>query len=279
MRNVDDRIQWYLNNKPSRAGYCANHMMRALDVPPQGYPDATAVARRVESDGHMLHGPVPRGAIMYWDQGSGGHGHVAPKYDWGSAVASVDVDGPATVGIKQFGWFNTNWPTLRYLGWSWWWGGINTNPKEVAVPAYTVKKVAADQRIALNKWVKLDLGTKDEVQPPVGSNDWDTYINLDLTSLQGASRNDLRYVLGRWARHDVDSNDLITMGGEKVDVTGADTKAIPPDLPKGSIRFSWNHDFKGEAGVPVSFWVYIGSMKDGSIVSPLRIFKIDDETT
>ena len=156
------------------------------------------------------------------------------------------------------------------------------DPKRFEVPPmadpYIVLKRAKDQRIPLNTWTKLDIDDgKDQVQPPTGSNDWDTYVNLDLSKLTGASRNDLRYILGRWARHDATSDDLTDMGGVKVDVTGADTKAIPADLPKVTWRGTWSHGFKGEAGVPVSFWVYVGSTRDGSVVSPLRIFKVDSE--
>ena len=143
---------------------------------------------------------------------------------------------------------------------------------------YIVRKVSTKQVLPLNKWMQLDLGATDSVLPPIGANDWDTYLNLDLTTLKGAARNDLRYVLGRWARHDATSDDLTAMGGGKYDVTGADTKAIPADLPRETLRYTWTHGFKGEKDVPVSFWVYIGSMKPGTIESPLRIFKVDDES-
>jgi N-acetylmuramoyl-L-alanine amidase len=149
---------------------------------------------------------------------------------------------------------------------------------DVATPPYIPIKVGVKQTFPLNKWVKADLGKVDKIQPPIGANDWDFYLNLDLESLTGAARNDLRYVLGRWARHDDDSADKIEMGGELVDVTGADTKAISLDLPKATWRSTWTHGFKGEKNVPVSFWIYIGSLKDGTIVSPLRIYKVDDES-
>lgn len=275
MRNVEDRLRWYVSHRPTGAGRCAEYLMQSLDVPPQGFPDATAVARKVQSLGKMFQGPAPRGAIHYWDRGSEGHGHVAYEYNEHGDVASVDVAGPASVGIRPFPWFNQNWPSLRYLGWSWWWGGIDT--KEVVMPPdpYIMKKVETDQIIPLNTWMKADLGKVDQVQPPYGADDWDFYINLDLKRLAGAGRNDLRYILGRWARHDTTSTDLNEQG---LDVTGADTKAIPMDLPKATLRYTWTHGFKGEAGVPVSFWLYIGSMQNGSIVSPLRIFKVDDES-
>lgn len=146
-----------------------------------------------------------------------------------------------------------------------------TDPKP-----YIMIKREKKQTIKLNTWVKLDIDdAKDWVLPPVGANDWDAYVNLDFNTLTGALRNDLRYILGRWARHDAASPDAIEGG---LDVTGADTKAIPADLPKRYWRSTWTHGFKGEKNIPVSFWVYIGATKDGAVVSPLRIFKVDDET-
>ena len=111
---------------------------------PQGFTDATAVAHRVISLGKMQQGPCPKGAIRYWDKGSNGHGHVAFEYNDHGDVASVDVAGARTVGIRPFPWFGQNWPALHYLGWSWYWGNINTQPKESLVaewPAVGSSKV------------------------------------------------------------------------------------------------------------------------------------------
>lgn len=278
MRDVNGRIRWFLSNNPSGPGMCAEHVWRALDVRLQGLPDATAVYRKALP--HGIHaGPAPRGAIHYWTGGAAGHGHVGIANDWLGNVASVDVNGGGTVGVRSLAWFRATWPALDYKGWSWWWGDIDTYVKEKDMRV--VIKRETDQRLELNRWQKLDLRSgagNDKIQPPIGNNDWDTYVNLDLSSVTGASRNDLRYILGRWARHDPDSTDTINMEGREVDVTGADTKAIPPDLPKKYWRSTWTHGFVGEKDVPVSFWVYIGSVKDGYVTSPLRIFKVDDES-
>lgn len=135
MRDVDGRIRWALNNKPSGPGRCAEHAWHALggpaDPPRQGLPDATAVADLVRDLGHMRTGPVPRGAIRYWVGGANGHGHVAietaERLD-PARMVSVDVKGPGTVGEVPFSWFAANWPKLRYVGWSWYWGRFNTEP-------------------------------------------------------------------------------------------------------------------------------------------------------
>jgi hypothetical protein len=128
MRDVEERLAWYKSHRPSAAGMCAQHVRLSLDTPMQGLPDATAVARVVQKAGHMKQGPAPRGAIVYWDRGSSGHGHVC--YALGDRTElSVDVNGPRTVGVRPFPWFEDNWPALRFLGWSWWWGKVNTKPK------------------------------------------------------------------------------------------------------------------------------------------------------
>jgi len=274
VRDVDARLEWFLANRPAAAGRCAEHVMHALDVPRQGLPDASAVARLVMQDRHMQQGPCPRGAIRYWTGGSDGHGHVGIEHaDLGdpAAVASTDVNGPRTVGVRPLPWFKANWPALTYVGWSWWWGGIDTEPKEDPVaPSYDNIKVETPQVIPLNEWVTIDLGARDAITPPLGSNDWWVQVHLDFGTLKGAARNDLRYVKGRWSRR---------KPGTKPDTHGTDTKAIPPDLPKTSWQSAWSTDMKGLAGTPVAFEVYVAAMKGGTVVSPMRLFTIDDETT
>lgn len=146
----------------------------------------------------------------------------------------------------------------------------------MTVPRYQVHKVPTKQVIKLNTWVKADIGTKDDVvSPPNGSNDWDFYLDLDLGSVTNAGRNGLRYVKGRWARHEPGSPDSNAAG---LDITGTDTKAIPMDLPKSSWQGTWSHGFVGDEKVPISFWIYVGATKNGTITSRMRIFKVDDET-
>lgn len=141
--------------------------------------------------------------------------------------------------------------------------------------ARTVKKVETKQVIKTNTWVKADIGTKDDLLvPPYGNNDFEFYLDLDLSSVTNAGRNGLRYVKGRWARHAPDSPDANTDG---LDITGTDTKAIPPDLPKSSWQGTWTHGFVG-TNDPISFWVYVGAVKGGTITSNMRIYKVDDES-
>jgi hypothetical protein len=120
--------------------------------------------------------------------------------------------------------------------------------------------------IPLNEWTTLDLGAVDAITPPVGGNDWWVQLHLSLSTLT-VPRNDVRYVKGRWARK-------LSAGD---DTHGTDTKAVSPDIPKDSWQGAWSTDMRGLAGVPVEFQVYVGAIGRGSVVSPMRLFTIDDE--
>jgi hypothetical protein len=49
---------------------------------------------------------------------------------------SVDVlpGRPGVADVVPFGWFETHWPLLRFEGWSWWFGRVDTRP-EILVPS------------------------------------------------------------------------------------------------------------------------------------------------
>lgn len=281
-RGVEERLAWLLNNPPGRAGLCARACWHALGGdrgnPPRWYAaDANAVHDKVKASGRYWTTDPPRGALIVWQYGR--HGHTALSLGGGQIVTTDPTGQPGGTGVEPLT-YPRKWGARDYI-WTDTYNRVSfpVGGDDMGKPPYIVKKRAVDQTMPLNEWVRCDIGTPgDTVQPPVGANDWDSYVNLDLKTLKGAARNDLRYLLGRWARHNPGSDDTIEMGGTTVDVTGADTKTIPPDLPRRWWRSTWTHGFKGQAGVPVSFWVYIGSVKDGTVVSPLRIFKVDDET-
>jgi hypothetical protein len=117
---------------------CANHVVRALDVPFIGADDATEAYEMMKAAGKInTTAPVPVGAMLFWTGGSGGHGHVAIRHPNGptgtSLIASTDVNGPRTTGVVPFSWFAKNWPDIKYVGWSWYWGKTNTQMEEVPV--------------------------------------------------------------------------------------------------------------------------------------------------
>jgi hypothetical protein len=196
MRGVDERLAWFLANRPAAPGRCAEHVWHALggpaDPPRQGLPDATAVARLVQKQGHMRQGPCPRGAIRYWTGGGDGHGHVGLEHADlmdPAAVASTDVNGPRTVGVKPLGWFKANWPALQYVGWSWWWGKFDTEPAAVDPP----EPPTVETEAGLWKWYS-GKPKGDQVVHPDGK--WHHLRGLDepASGIDGGSEKRLLYL-------------------------------------------------------------------------------------
>lgn len=134
MRGVEARIDTYRRMGAPRAGLCAWAVMNALAAPRQGLPDATAVAGAVPR-GQMSQVDAPRGAIVYWVGGARAHGHTCLALG-GHLEASVDVDPrrPGQVGTVPFRWFAAHWPDLTYVGWSWYWGALDTRPQVLIPP-------------------------------------------------------------------------------------------------------------------------------------------------
>lgn len=125
---VEERLRRYQKQGARRAGLCAEAVMTALGARRQGCPDAAAVWQLVPpSQRHRMN--APRGAIVYWSGGSGGHGHTCFALGYHLEL-SVDVipGHPGAAGVVPFVWFRENWPELRYEGWSWYWGSIDTTP-------------------------------------------------------------------------------------------------------------------------------------------------------
>ena len=137
MRDVEARIAYYRTHPTPRAGLCAAAVMRALAAPWQGLPDAAAVALAVPEFGmHRLD--APRGSIVYWSGGARARGHVCLALG-NHAELSVDVN-PRRPGVAQevpFDWFAHHWPGLDYIGWSWWWGRLDTRPAVLVPPRST----------------------------------------------------------------------------------------------------------------------------------------------
>lgn len=256
MRDVDERLTWFLGHAPVKAGRCAEHVMLSLDVPRQGLPDATAVARVVQKAGRMQTSRgVPRGAIRYWDRGSEGHGHVgiesAPLTS-PALVASVDVNGPGTVGQRPFGWFDKSWGNLRYLGWSWWWGGINTQPKEAPPVGWTEgqDQVIEKQNVVVTAGKYNVVGRIDIPKP--GS---------FLLSFQ------TRLPAGRHARW------MFTRVGWGKDPDGRDETGPNPLTPPDDKATSFTHTHRIEGGGPVEYEIKVAG--SGNVTLPYVICKAE----
>lgn len=120
-RTVEERIEYMRSHPPGKPNECAHTVWEALGVPALGLPDAEAVANHLRASGYLKPGPAPRGAIMLWQGGHSGHGHMAMSLGH-EQVLSTDVNHPGGVGDVAFSWFAEHWPAEHYQGWSSWYG-------------------------------------------------------------------------------------------------------------------------------------------------------------
>lgn len=267
IRGVEERLAYYLRNKPAEGGWCALKVMQALGASPQGLPDATAVANVVLKAGRMKSGRAPRGAIVYWKGGSAGHGHVCFALGDGTE-RSVDVKGPGTVGDVPFSWFARNWGDLDYVGWSWYWGGINTEPVKAAVepkpaPARKGKtttgskvtwwrdfsgKPEAKQTVAADgKWHRIE--GIDVAAPTVsGAETHFLYLRLALTWLLDATGP--CHIETKWVRDGGTPND--TSDDDPTAYAPAEFGARTLSTPLYDI-----HPEEGQKGVGGSWWINV----------------------
>lgn len=265
MRGIEERIAWYQKNRPAAANRCAEYLWRSLggptDPPRQGLPDATAVAKAVP-DGKMQSGPAPRGAIVYWVGGADGHGHCA--YALGDRTElSVDVNGPRTVGIKPFTWFAKNWPKLKYVGWSWYWGKYDTEPMTTPeLPTTGDGKLTVGGTI---RWWRDYSGKPDGVQTVPADNKWHKVQGIDVAAAPFPGRED-HFFYSRLRPRGWDNSDAMLHaecrwlrdGGTPGDATDDDPTAIKElhfEHGTMSVPFDQKHMEEGEAGVGGSWWV------------------------
>lgn len=236
MRGVEERLAAYKANPSTVPGRCAERVMLALDVPRQGKDNATQMAQAVPK-GKMMQGRAPRGAIPYWDRGTDGNGHVCFALGDGTEL-SVDVIAgkPGRAGVVPFAWFGKNWPALRYLGWSWYWGSLNTEPKEDPVakwPAVGSKKVIEIPKLALTPG-KYAVATRITLPP-----------GEYLLTLQG------RLPAGAYARVE-----FVRVGWGS-DPDGRDQTGSTPWTPPDPLATSFSHTHPISGGGPVEYMVKI----------------------
>ena len=134
MRGVEPRLTMYRLFGAPTAGQCASAVRAALGADWQGLPHATAVGQAVPR-GAMRQDNAPRGSIVYWSGGRRGYGHVCFALG-GHMELSVDVlaGQPGVAAAVPFGWFEEHWPSLRYVGWSWYFGRLDTRPAVLVPP-------------------------------------------------------------------------------------------------------------------------------------------------
>jgi len=263
IRGVEERLKWYRDHPPSEGGWCALKVMQALGAPKQGLPDATAVANVVIKAGRMRSGRAPRGAIVYWTGGAKGHGHTCFALGDGTE-RSVDVKGAGTVGDVPFGWFAKNWPALKYVGWSWYWGGIDTEPVKATEAPRVARKGKATTGTKVTWW--RDYSDKPEASQGVPvDGKWHrvTGVELAAPSVSGMEFHMLYARLGiTWP---ADATEHVTVqakwvrdGGTPDDPADDDPTAygLGQYAPgTTSVPFDRLHFEDGQKGVGGAWWI------------------------
>lgn len=98
-------------------GYCLQQSRDWADIDAL-YPDAATAWRNVDKGAKHRDRRPPRGSAVYWIGGSRGFGHIAISLGAGR-VRSTDAGGAGRVETRTLGWFDRNWPSLKFAGWSW----------------------------------------------------------------------------------------------------------------------------------------------------------------
>ena len=99
-------------------GYCLQQSRIWAGIPAR-YPDAATAWRNVDLEARNYGDRrPPRGAAVYWIGGSRGYGHIAVSLGAGR-IRSTDAGGAGRVATRTLGWFDRQWPSLTYMGWSW----------------------------------------------------------------------------------------------------------------------------------------------------------------
>lgn len=141
-RSVQARRKWFLNNRPSGVGMCAQHTWHALGGdrgnPPRWFAaDANAVVAKVRAAGELKTGrlnDIPKGAIVLWEYGS--HGHMALSDGPGKIVTTDPPGKPGGTGVEsvtypaRFGARNNGRPT----GWTNYYAGTRFTTGDEDMP-------------------------------------------------------------------------------------------------------------------------------------------------
>lgn len=119
-RGIEERIKWFLNNKPSGPGMCAQHSWHALggdngSVPAWGCANANEVYDKVRKSGRYWTGKPKRGSLVLWRYGNNGHAAIEddsqglkidttnpdPDNSTGTATGVESIDYPEKWGASS----------------------------------------------------------------------------------------------------------------------------------------------------------------------------------
>lgn len=112
-REIEERIDWFLQHSPSARGMCAQHTWHSLggdqgNPPAWGCSDANQCVDKVKASGRYWtpstwSGPPPRGAWVGYKYGSNGHACLSLG---DGRIATTDPGNGAMVGIEDLDYPN-----------------------------------------------------------------------------------------------------------------------------------------------------------------------------
>jgi len=95
-------------------GMCLRHCRTWADI---AALYGTAAEAWQHTDRRQFTRNPPRGAFVFWTGGSKGYGHIAVALG-GGLVRSTDAGGTGVVATRTIAWFDANWPSQNYVGWT-----------------------------------------------------------------------------------------------------------------------------------------------------------------
>src|SRR4249919_4176494 len=124
-RTVHERIQWFLDHRPSAPGLCLHHTWEAIRLSGAGIPDSNAAVDYLRAHHKLYQGNPPRGAMVLWTSPT--HGHTAlslgrNRITGHHRIASTDINYPTSVSRVNLNYIVQNWGH-HYAGWTDWWDG------------------------------------------------------------------------------------------------------------------------------------------------------------
>jgi hypothetical protein len=98
-------------------GYCLQQTRDWANIGPK-FGTATIAWQNAER--RQLNRKGRRGGFAFWTGGSKGYGHIGMYLSseddpW---VRSTDAGGSGRVATRRLSWFDQNWPSLNYVGWT-----------------------------------------------------------------------------------------------------------------------------------------------------------------
>ena len=112
--HVDEVIRRAEADQQNSPGYCLQQVREWAGIPAR-FPTA-AIAWNYAERKQTSRTPR-RGAFMFWTGGSKGYGHIALHLGNG-LIRSTDAGGSGRVATRTLEWFETNWPSQNYVGWT-----------------------------------------------------------------------------------------------------------------------------------------------------------------